>query len=59
MAAVRSRRSVEIDAFSGLVNKLDPTDIPPGYALDQVNVTCVVEAELSTRGGYLPVSFEA
>ena len=37
---------------------MDKTDVPPGYGIIQTNVTCVVEAELGTRGGYRTVSFE-
>ena len=58
MAADRPRKSVEADQFPGLVNNLDPSDLPPGYALVQTNITCVVEAELNTRGGYRTVTFE-
>jgi len=53
------KQSVEIREFPGLVNNVDPNDIPPGYATVQTNMTCVVEAELNTRGGYRAVSFEA
>ena len=55
----RPRKSVEIREFPGLVSNLDPTDIPPGYGIVQTNVTCVVEAEMDTRGGYRVVSFES
>ena len=55
----RPRKSVEIREFPGLVSNLDPNDIPPGYGTVQTNVTCVVEAEMNTRGGYRVVSFES
>ena len=58
MAAERPRKSVEIDAFFGMVNNINTSDLPPGYAIVQSNVTCVVEAELNTRGGYRTVTFE-
>ena len=54
----RPRKTVEIREFPGLILNMDKTDVPPGYGIIQTNVTCVVEAELGTRGGYRTVSFE-
>ena len=56
--ADRPRKTVEIREFPGLINNIDPNDNPPGSAIVQVNVTCIVEAELLTRGGYRTVTFE-
>ena len=56
--AQKPDRTVEIRQFPGLINNLDPNDIPPGAAIIQVNVHSIVEAELATRGGYRTVTFE-
>lgn len=55
----RPRKVVEIREFPGLISNMDKNDIPPGYGIIQTNVTCVVEAEMNTRGGYRTVSFES
>jgi len=57
--ADRPRQSVEIRDYPGLIANSDPEDIPRGAAQMQVNVISLVTGELSTRGGYRTVSFEA
>lgn len=53
------RASVEIRDFPGLVNNGDPSDLPPGAAIEQVNVTSQTPGELAVRRGYRDVRFEA
>lgn len=54
----RPRASVEIRDFPGLIGNLDPSDLPEGAALVQVNVVSIVPGELQTRLGYKTVSFD-
>lgn len=44
--------------FRGQVSNMDPTDVPAGGAIKQVNVTCQIPGELAVRGGYRKVTFE-
>ena len=44
--------------FPGLMDNIDPRDIPPGAADDQVNICCIVMGELSVRLGYREVTYD-
>ena len=44
--------------FPGLIDNMDPRDLPPGAAEDQVNLACVLVGELTVRLGYKEVSFD-
>lgn len=54
-----AKEKVEIRDFPGLASDLDPQDIGPGAAEEQVNVTSDVTGELNVRLGYRQLSFEA
>jgi len=56
--AEQPRKSVEIKDFPGLMNDMDPDDIPPGAAEVQINATCVQVGQLTVRSGLRLVSFE-
>jgi hypothetical protein len=49
---------VELRDFVGLIDNVDPRDIPPGAADDQVNAACLVMGELTVRAGYREVLFD-
>lgn len=49
---------VEMKDFPGLVLNLDPNDLQPGAAREQVNVTSARPAALEVRPGYRFVQFE-
>lgn len=53
-----ARASVEIQDFPGLVTRIDPDDVTPGGAVEQVNVSSLQTGELRSRSGYRPVTFE-
>lgn len=57
--AERPRERVEADDFPGLVLNLDPHDLPPGAAADQVNAVSITPGQLSARLGYKEVTFES
>jgi hypothetical protein len=44
--------------FLGQVSNMDPHDLPPGAAQQQVNVTCVKQGQMKVRGGLREVTFE-
>ncbi len=52
------KSSVDITDFPGLADNVDPRDLPPGAAEEQVNATAVVAGELAVRLGYRLVTFE-
>lgn len=56
--AERERVRVEARDFPGLMPQADPTDLPPGAAQVQVNVTSHVPGELRSRPGLALVTFE-
>ena len=43
--------------WAGLVTNASPYAIPPGAAVEQVNLTTVVPGQLTARGGMRPVAF--
>lgn len=48
-----------IGDFPGLTMDVDPHDAPLGGSDDQVNATCENRGMLTSREGFLVVSFEA
>ena len=42
---------LRIARFGGLVTYASPYAVPPGGAVSQVNLTCAVPGQLTTRGG--------
>jgi hypothetical protein len=48
---------LRIARFGGIVTYASPYAIPPGGATQQVNITCSVPGQLTTRGGMHPVTF--
>lgn len=52
------RQYAEIGDFPGLTTNADGPDIPPGAALEQVNMMSNRKGELTARPGLLPVLFE-
>lgn len=52
------REELPFKDFLGLVTNLDPNDMGPGAAQDQVNAACVRQAELQCRLGLRQVTFE-
>lgn len=53
-----ARPSVQIVDFDGLMENVDPRDVPDGAAEEQVNATCFRFGELSVRNGLREVTFE-
>lgn len=51
-------RDVQMRDFPGLMVSIDPRDIEPGAAVEQVNVTSENLGMLQTRCGLRPVKFE-
>lgn len=49
---------VQMRDFAGLVTNIDPSDVRPGTAREQVNVMSARPAMLETRPGFLPVQYE-
>lgn len=45
--------------WAGLVTNASPYAIPPGAAVEQVNLTTVTPGQLTSRGGMRPVAFTA
>lgn len=50
--------AVVLADFPGLVLDRDPHDIPPGASDDQVNATCENSGQLTSRAGFVLVTFE-
>ena len=53
-----ARDAVEMQDFPGLIDNMDPLQIPPGAADQQVNACCIVMGELQVRLGYREVQFD-
>jgi hypothetical protein len=53
-----AEETIALRDFEGLQSRPDPNDIPPGAATRQVNVTCIVPGQLTSRPGTREVSFE-
>lgn len=54
-----AQQVVEAKDFPGLMDNIDPRDIPPGAGEDQVNACCIVQGELQVRLGYREVSTDS
>lgn len=50
---------VKIEDFQGMATNVDPTDLPPGLAAEQVNMTGVERGILTLRRGFRPLSFDS
>ena len=55
---IAEQQVVELKDFPGLIDNVDPRDIPPGAADDQVNACSIVMGELTVRAGYREVLFD-
>ncbi len=58
MAVQSKGQEVQAD-FAGMVSNLDRHDLPGGASPEQVNATCVKEAQLTVRAGFRVVTFES
>jgi hypothetical protein len=45
--------------FPGILTNVDPRDLPPGAAEEQINMLSIVSGELRVRAGIQEVTFEA
>ena len=52
------RTTVQMTDFPGMIANMDPRDLPPGAAEDQVNVCCILVGELQVRLGLREPNFE-
>jgi hypothetical protein len=48
---------IVIDKWAGLATNASPYSIPPGSAVQQVNLQCLVPGKLSVRPGLTPITF--
>lgn len=48
---------IVIDKWAGLVTNASPYSIPPGSAVQQVNLQCLVPGKLTVRAGLTPITF--
>ncbi len=48
---------IPINKWAGLVTNASPYAIPPGAAVEQVNLQCLVPGQLTCRPGMIPVTF--
>lgn len=48
---------IVIDKWAGLVTNASPYSIPPGSAVQQVNLQCLVPGKLTVRPGMQAISF--
>lgn len=58
MAQQKPQSRVEMRDFAGLVTNVDPSDVRPGTAREQINVMSARPAMLEVRQGYQPVQYE-
>ncbi len=56
--ADQNRSWVQVREFKGLVLSTDAHDRDPSQAADQVNLACLQDGQLQTRGGFRFVTFE-
>lgn len=56
--APQARQNVLIDDFPGLVTNQDGGSVPPGAAQVMTNWNCNRVGEITSRPGYVPVTFE-
>ena len=52
------KQSVIINDFQGLITNIDPRDLPPGGAEEQVNACCIILGQLDIRKGIKEVEFD-
>jgi hypothetical protein len=52
------RRTVEFMDFPGMMQNVDPRDIPTGAAEDQINFCCILIGQLECRHGLREPNFE-
>lgn len=57
--ALPATQSVMINDFLGLVNNVDPRNLPPGAAEVQTNCTCVKNGELQVRLGLRELTYDS
>ena len=50
---------ITIEKWGGLATNASPYAIPPGAAVTQVNLQCIVPGQVSVRPGTLAMSFAA
>lgn len=48
---------ITIDTWKGLVTNASPYSLPPGAAVTQVNLQCLVPGQLNVRPGHSAVTF--
>lgn len=48
---------IVIDKWAGLVTNASPYSIPPGAAVTQVNLQCLIPGQLNVRLGHTTLSF--
>lgn len=48
---------ITIDQWKGLVTNASPYSIPPGAAVTQVNLQCIVPGQLNVRLGHTTLTF--
>jgi hypothetical protein len=48
---------IVIDKWAGLVTNASPYSIPPGSAVEQVNLQCLVPGKLTARPGLQAITF--
>jgi hypothetical protein len=49
---------LRIARFGGLLTYASSYAVPPGGAVQQVNITCSLPGQLTSRGGSAPVKFD-
>lgn len=50
---------IVIEKWAGLVTNASPYSIPPGAAVTQVNLQCLVPGQLNVRLGHATLTFSA
>lgn len=58
MPEQKPKSRVEMRDFAGLVTNIDPGDVRPGTAREQVNLMSARPAMLEVRPGFRPVTYE-
>jgi hypothetical protein len=56
---IPERQRVEYRDWSGLITDIDPHNLPPGAAAEQVNCVCYDSAQLQSRLGMRELTFES
>jgi len=50
---------ITIEKWAGLVTNASPYSIPPGAAVTQVNLQCLVPGQLNVRPGHTTMTFSS